>query len=167
MVSAAAARNRQARVAGFSPTQIVLGKDVAIPSSLLDQLEKGHFRYVLNQDLAFNEAGGETSRSAMRPSKAFIWMDANETCERRSMRRQGNPRMEFLYEGANVYFYEPPASRRGLPRRLQDQVSWMGPGVVAALERRDGAIRRVWVRYRNKLKGLPLEYIRLAGGGRG
>ena len=55
-----------------------------------------------------------------------------------------------------VYFYDPPANRKGLPRRLQDQTSWSGP------ERRKGAIRRVWVRYRNKLKGLPLEYIRLA-----
>ncbi|CAE7756515.1 RE2 [Symbiodinium sp. CCMP2456] len=162
VVSAAAARNRQARVSGFSPTQIVLGKDVAIPSSLLDQLEKGHFRYVLNQDLAFDEARKRNEQIRHAAEQAFIWMDANETLRKAINAKTRHPRMEFLYEGANVYFYEPPASRRGLPRRLQDQVSWMGPGVVAALERRDGAIRRVWVRYRNKLKGLPLEYIRLA-----
>ena len=56
VLSAVAARNRQVRVGGFSPTQIVLGKDVAISSSLLEQLEKGHFKYVLNQDLSFDEA---------------------------------------------------------------------------------------------------------------
>ena len=33
---------------------------------------------------------------------------------------------------------------------------------MAALERRDGAIRRVWIRYRAKLKGVPLEFVRLA-----
>ena len=37
-----------------------------------------------------------------------------------------------------------------------------GPAVVAAIERKDGAIKRVWVRYKNKLKGLPLEFVRMA-----
>lgn len=57
---------------------------------------------------------------------------------------------------------EPPPSRRGLSRRLQDDVSWVGPAMVAAIERKDGSIKRVWIRYRNKLKGLPLEFVRLA-----
>ena len=34
--------------------------------------------------------------------------------------------------------------------------------MVAAVERKEGSIKRVWVRYRNKLKGLPLEFVRLA-----
>ena len=66
--------------------------------------------------------------------------------------------MELLAEGAQIMFYEPPANRRGLSRRLQDHVSWLGPAVVVAVERLDG----VWLRYRNKLKGLPLEYVRMA-----
>ena len=162
VVAAAAARNRQARVSGFSPAQIVLGKDVAIPSSLLDQLEKGHFRYVINQDLAFDEARRKNEQIRHAAEQALVWMDSNETLRKAINAKTRHPRMEFLYEGAHVYFYEPPPSRRGLSGRLQDQVSWMGPAVVAAIERRDGAIRRVWLRYRNKLKGLPLEYIRLA-----
>lgn len=39
-------------------------------------------------------------------------------------------------------FWEPPAHRKGLSRR-------------------HGAIKRVWVRYRNKLKGMPLEFVRM------
>ena len=68
----------------------------------------------------------------------------------------------MLVEGSLVMFWEPPANRRGLSRRLQDDVSWVGPGMVAAIERKEGAVKRVWVRYRNKLKGFPLEFIRLA-----
>ena len=162
VVAATAARNRQARVSGFSPTQIVLGKDVAIPSSLLEQLHKGHFKYVLNQDLSFDEARHRNEQIRQAAAQAFIWMDGHETLRKALNAKSRSPKMEMLYEGATVYFYDPPDSRKGLPRRLRDQVSWMGPAVVAALERRDGSIRRVWVRYRNKLKGLPLEFIRLA-----
>ena len=43
-------------------------------------------------------------------------------------------------------------------------MSWVGPAVVVAVERLDGAIKRVWIRYRHKLRGLPLEHIRLATG---
>ena len=34
--------------------------------------------------------------------------------------------------------------------------------MVAAVERKEGSVKRVWIRYRNKLKGLPLEFVRLA-----
>lgn len=58
-------------------------------------------------------------------------------------------------------FWEPPAHRRGLSRRIQDNISWQGPAIIG-VERVDGAIKRVWVRYRHKLRGLPLEFVRLA-----
>ncbi|CAE7261787.1 RE1 [Symbiodinium necroappetens] len=155
VVAATAARNRQARVGGFSPTQIVLGKDVTIPSSLWGQMEKGHFKFVLNQDLSFAEARRRNEQIRQAAEQAFIWADGHETLRKALNARSRHPRMEFLYEGAAVYFYDPPSSRKGLPKRLQDQVSWMGPGVVTALERREGAIK-------NKLKGIPLEFVRLA-----
>ena len=41
-------------------------------------------------------------------------------------------------------------------------MSWYGPGIVVAVERKEGAIKRVWVRWRNKLRGFPLEFVRLA-----
>ena len=104
-------RNRQARVAGFSPTKIVLGKDVAIPSSLLGRLEKDHLRYVINQDLAFDEARKRNEQIRHAAEHAFIWMDANETLRKVVNAKMRHLRMEFLYECARVYFYEPPASR--------------------------------------------------------
>ena len=162
VLAAVAARNRQSRVGGFSPTQIVLGKDVAIPSSLLEQIGTGHFKYVLNQDLSFAEARHRNEEIRYAASQAFVWADSHETLRKALNAKTRHPRHEMLYEGAMVYFYDPPSSRKGLPRRLQDQVSWMGPGTVVAIERREGAIKRVWIRYRNKLKGLPLEYVRLA-----
>ena len=70
--------------------------------------------------------------------------------------------LELLTEGSQVMFWEPPAHRRGLSRRIQDNISWQGPAIVVGLERVDGAIKRVWVRYRHKLRGLPLEFVRLA-----
>ena len=53
-------------------------------------------------------------------------------------------------------------SRRGLARRLQDNVSWAGPGVVVCVERDANVPKKVWVRIRTKVKAYPLEKIRLA-----
>ena len=69
--------------------------------------------------------------------------------------------MEMLYKGAMVDYYDPSAAK-GLPRRLQDQTSWTGPAVMAAIERKDGGIKRVWIPYHNKLKGIRLEFVRLS-----
>ena len=108
-----AARNNQSRVAGFSPVQLVFGKDHG-------SLEEN------------------------------TWIQS-ETSSIRA-----------VAEGAQVMFWEPPSHRRGLARRLQDQISWLGPAVVAAIERKEGAIKKVWIRYQNNLKGVPLEFVRLA-----
>ncbi|CAE7522180.1 unnamed protein product, partial [Symbiodinium necroappetens] len=62
-------------------------------------------------------------------------------------------------EGAIVYVYEPPASRKGLARRMQDNSSWSGPGVI---ERDRPVPQRVWVRIRGRVKAFPLEKLRLA-----
>ena len=162
VLAAVAARNRQMRVGGFSPAQIVLGKDMVIPSSLLQQLSSGHFRYVINQDLAFDDARRRNEEIRYAASQAFIWADGHETLRKAINSRSRHPRLEMLYEGAVIYFYDPPGSRKGLPKRLQDQTSWTGPAIVVALERKNGVIKRVWARYRNKLKGVPLEFVRLA-----
>ena len=79
LITATSARNRQVRVGGFAPTQIVLGKDVAISSSLLQQLESGHFRYVVNQDLAFDAARRRNEQIRQAAEQTFIWADGNET----------------------------------------------------------------------------------------
>ena len=60
----------------------------------------------------------------------FHWLDAHTTLRRALASKSRPPRMEMLKEGAAVYIYDPPANRRGLARRLQDNVSWHDPGVV-------------------------------------
>ena len=67
-------------------------------------------------------------------------MDGSETLRKALNAKSRHPRMEMLFEGATAYFYDPPASRKGLPKRLQDQVAWTGPAVVTAIERNGAAI---------------------------
>lgn len=72
------------------------------------------------------------------------------------------PNLATLREGTIVYCYDPPANRRGLARRLQDNSSWSGPAVVFCVERSEGTPKRVWVRIKTKVKCYPLEKLRLA-----
>ena len=58
--------------------------------------------------------------------------------------------------------YDPPVSRKGLARRIQDNISWAGPAVVVCVERDQGTPKKVWVRLRARVKAYPLEKIRLA-----
>jgi hypothetical protein len=68
----------------------------------------------------------------------------------------------MLKEGNVVYVYDPPANRKGLARRLQDNASWSGPGVVVCIERTDTVPKKVWVRIKARVKAYPLEKLRLA-----
>ena len=52
---------------------------------------------------------------------AFQWMEANEALKRAAGSRSRLPKLELLAEGAQVMFWEPPANRRGLSRRLSGQ----------------------------------------------
>ena len=61
-----------------------------------------------------------------------------------------------------MYVYDPPNNRRGLSRRIQDNVSWSGPGVVVCVERDRPVPNKVWVRIKGRVRALPLERIRLA-----
>eukprot|EP00435_Cladocopium_sp_Y103_P008686 s1575_g2.t1 len=160
VVSVTAARNRQARVAGFSPVQLVFGKDTSIPSNLMDAMA-GQFHFQLARPDSTDESFQRAAQMRKAANDAFQWMEATDALKRAAGSRARLPKLELLSEGAQVMFWEPPAHRRGLSRRLQDDIAWIGPAVVAALERKDGAIKRVWVRYQNKLKGMPLEFVRM------
>lgn len=161
VTAAISARNRQARVGGFSPVQLVFGKDTSIPSHLMEALS-GQFKFQLSTPTTIEDSFRRSADMRKAATDAFQWLEANEALRRAAGSRARLPRLELLTEGAQVMFWEPPPHRRGLAKRLQDQVSWVGPAVVASVERFDGSIKRVWVRYRRKLKGLPLEYVRLA-----
>lgn len=159
--SAITARNQQARISGFSPLQLVFGKDVNIPPNLMMALE-GQLKYHMAMPTDTEDAFRRASNVRAAAVDAFRWLETNEALRRAAGSRARLPRLELLTEGSQVMFWEPPAHRRGLSRRIQDNVSWQGPAIVVGLERVDGAIKRVWVRYRHKLRGLPLEFVRLA-----
>ena len=161
VIAATAARNSQARVSGFSPTQLVFGKDTSMPTNLMEALA-GQFHYQLARPTSPEDSFFRASQIRKAASDAFQWMEASDALKKAAGSRARLPKLELLTEGAQVMFWEPPAHRRGLSRRLQDNVSWLGPAVVAAIERKDGSIKRVWIRYKNKLKGVPLEFVRLA-----
>jgi len=161
VVSVTASRNRQARVAGFSPIQLVFGKECGAPNNLMDTLA-GHMKFQLAQPASVDESFHRAAQIRKAANDAFQWMEASEALKRAAGSRSRLPKLELITEGAQVMYYEPPANRRGLSRRLQDQISWVGPALVVAIERKDGAVKRVWLRYQNKLKGMPLEYVRLA-----
>ena len=131
VTAATSARNRQARVGGFSPVQLVFGKDTSIPSHLMEALS-GQFKFQLSTPTTVEDSFRRSADMRKAATDAFQWLEANEALRRAAGSRARLPRLELLTEGAQVMFWEPPPHRR------------------------------VWVRYRHKLKGLPLEYVRLA-----
>ena len=124
----------------------------------------GQFKFQVANPQTMDEAIHRASSIRRAATEAYQWLEASDALKKAAGSRARLPRLELMVEGSMVMFYEPPVSRRGLARRLQDQVSWVGPAVVVAVERFDGAIKRVWIRYRHKLRGLPLEHVRLATG---
>ena len=162
VVASTASRNMQARVSGYSPMQLVFGKENFLPGNLMDAMEHGYLHYQPTDPTTMDDAFRRSLDIRRAAEEAFRWIQTNEALRRAATSKARLPKLEMLIEGSMVMFWEPPANRRGLGRRLQDDVSWVGPGMVVGIERKEGAIKRVWVRYRNKLKGLPLEFIRLA-----
>ena len=159
--SAVCSRNMQSRVCGFSPIQLVFGKDLSCPSNLMDMIA-GHLQFNIQQPADMEESFRRAASIRKAAGEVFRWMEANNALKRAAGSRSRIPHLEMITEGAQVIFWQPPPSRRGQGRRLQDNISWHGPAVVVSVERVDGAVKRVWARYRHKLKGLPLEYVRLA-----
>eukprot|EP00913_Durusdinium_trenchii_P032182 g30134.t1 len=163
VAAAVAARNLQSRVSGFSPIQLIFGREMSLPGNLMEAIA-GQFKFQISNPQTMEEAIHRASSIRRAATEAFQWLEASDALKRAAGSRARLPRLELLVEGSMVMFYEPPVSRRGLARRLQDHISWIGPAVVVAVERSDGAVKRVWIRYRHKLRGLPLEHIRLATG---
>ena len=136
---------------------------MSLPGNLMEAIA-GQFKFQISNPQTMEEAIHRASSIRRAATEAFQWLEASDALKRAAGPRARLPRLELMVEGSMVMFYEPPVSRRGLARRLQDQISWVGPAVVVAVERSDGAVKRVWIRYRHKLRGLPLKHIRLATG---
>ena len=141
VASAVASRNLQSRVAGFSPVQLIFGKEMSLPGNLMEAIA-GQFKFQIANPQTMDEAIHRASSIRRAATEAYQWLKASDALKKAAGSRARLPRLELLVEGSMVMFYEPPVSRRGLARRLQDQVSWVGPAVVVAVERFDGAIKR-------------------------
>ncbi|CAE7461836.1 unnamed protein product [Symbiodinium necroappetens] len=160
--SAFAAKNRTLNKGGVSPLQAVTGRNSMVPGSLMEQLASSKMRFRYNEAATEKEAVARAERIRIGALEAFHWLDASDALRRALASRSRPPHLEALKEGAIVYLYEPPASRKGLARRMQDNVSWVGPGVVVCVERDKPVPQRIWVRLRGRVKAYPLEKVRLA-----
>jgi hypothetical protein len=159
---AIAAKNRLVGDSGMSPLQAVTGRNTTIPGAIMSQLTSGKIKFKMNEHLTQDESLRRAERIRAAAIEACHWVDAHEGIRRALNSRSRPPRLEGLREGACVYVYDPPVSRKGLARRLQDDSSWSGPGVVVCIERDQEIPRRVWVRIRTRVKVYPLEKLRLA-----
>ena len=162
MTSAVASKNRLVNDAGISPLQAVTGRNAPLPASLLAQISAGRIKFKANEELEKDEALRRAERIRAAAVEACHWLDAHQGLRRALASRSRPPHLEMLREGCVVYVYDPPISRKGLARRLQDNISWAGPGVVVCVERELTTPKRIWVRIRTKVKAYPLEKIRLA-----
>lgn len=161
--AACAAKNRLTTAGGVSPMQAVTGKQTLLPASLMDQICSGKMWFVTNQETSREEALQRAERIRIGAAEAYLWIDAHETLRRALAFKSRPPRLELLrQEGATVYVYDPPPCRRGLARRLQDKVSWSGPGIVVCIEKDKSAPKKVWVRIRGRVRAVALEKVRLA-----
>eukprot|EP00913_Durusdinium_trenchii_P029093 g27278.t1 len=157
-----AAKNRIIGQSGVAPLQAVTGRSNPLPGSLLAQITSGKVKFKANEDLILDEALRRGERIRAAAIEACHWLDAHEGLRRALASRSRPPALELIREGATVYVYDPPANRRGLARRLQDNISWSGPAVVVCVERDGTTPKKVWVRVRTRVKAYPLEKIRLA-----
>lgn len=162
LTAALVAKNRLTNTAGVSPLQAVTGRNSPLPGSLLAQISSGKVRYVTNEALDKDESLRRAERIRAAAIESCHWLDAHEGLRRALASRSRPPHLELLREGTVVYVYDPPAHRKSLARRLQDNASWSGPAVVVCVERQEAIPKKVWVRLRNKVKAYPLEKIRLA-----
>ena len=157
-----AAKNRIIGQSGVAPLQAVTGRSNPLPGSLLAQITSGKVKFKANEDLILDEALRRGERIRAAAIESCHWLDAHEGLRRALASRSRPPALELIREGATVYVYDPPANRRGLARRLQDNISWSGPAVVVCVERDGTTPKKVWVRVRTRVKAYPLEKIRLA-----
>ena len=156
------AKNRLCNRTGLSPLQAVTGKNNVLPQSIIHQLCAGQVGCTINDELEVRDALRRAERIRAAAVDSFNWVDSSEVIRKALNCRSRPPKLDNLQEGMTVYVHEPPPSRRGQHRRLQDHASWDGPGLVVCVEKREGAPRRVWVRLRAKVRSFSLEKIRLA-----
>ena len=111
------AKNRLCNKMGMSPIQAVTGRDVAVPTSLMDQLCSGHLKLAMNASLDQKDALKKAERIRASAIDSFNWIDSNEVIRKGLHARSRPPKLEMINEGTTVYVHQPPPHRRGQPRR--------------------------------------------------
>jgi len=161
-VAACIAKNRLSNHGGVSPLQAVTGKNNVLPASIMNQLCSGKVKCILNDTITRTACLQRAERIRSAAVESFIWLDSHQSLRKALASKSRPPQLELLREGATVYVYDPPPNRQGLARRLQDNSSWSGPGTVICVEKDKEVPTRVWVRLRGRVRGVPLERLRLA-----
>ena len=149
------AKNRLLRKCGKSPLQVVQGRDVTVPSSLMQQVADGEVRMATNHCITHDDELNRIEQMRCAAISAFHWLDSHERLRVALSARSRPPRLVSLTPGTQVYFHKPP----GQHRRLQDNATGqLGPAVVAATEGAD----KVWLRFKGSVVRVALENVRLA-----
>lgn len=151
------AKNRLSRRCGKSPLQVVQGRDQVIPSSLLEQVDRGEIQYGTNSQLLESEEHAMMERMRQEAAAAFHWLDSHERLRMALNSRSRPPHLkaDALPPGTTVYFFKQP----GQAKRLQDfATGYQGPAIVACA---DGP-ERLWLRYKGSVVRVALENVRLA-----
>ena len=109
------AKNRLCNKMGMSPMQAVTGRDVAVPTSIMDQLCSGQLKMAMNASLDEKEALRKAERIRAAAVDSFNWIDSNEVIRKGVHARSRPPKLEMILEGSTVYVHQPPPHRRGQP----------------------------------------------------
>ena len=149
------AKNRLLRKCGRSPLQVVQGRDVVVPSALVQQIADGEIKMSSNHEVTHDEEVNRMEQIRCASMSAFQWLDSHERLRIALNSRSRPPKLVSLTPGTTVYFHKPP----GQHRRLQDNATGQqGPAIVAATE----GVDKVWVRYKGSVVRVALENVRLA-----
>ncbi|CAK9108279.1 9 kDa polypeptide (PSI-C) (Photosystem I iron-sulfur center) (Photosystem I subunit VII) (PsaC), partial [Durusdinium trenchii] len=87
-----------ARVAGYSPMQLIFGKEISVPGNLMEAIA-GQFQFKVSQPQTMDEAYHRAAAIRRAATEAYQWLEANEALKRAAGSRSRLPRMELLVEG--------------------------------------------------------------------
>ena len=77
VVAATTARNLQTRVAGYSPMQLIFGKEISMPGNLMETIA-GQFHFKVSQPQTMDEANHRAASIRRAATEAYQWLEANE-----------------------------------------------------------------------------------------
>ena len=148
------AKNRLARRAGLSPCQAVLGHDVVVPASIMDN---GH-QLMVQEAHGLEESLRRAERMRELAIRAFTYVDSDSRLRRALATQHRPPRRLSVAPGMQVMFWNQQRAKlnKGPTRRIREARGWHGPAVAVAA---DGP-NCWWVKFRSTLYRIPVEMLR-------